>query len=125
MQCRTEKVSASLRHPATFILQINGNGHIHYETENTKTYEMDQMQDPSSSISLGITGHSYQSYFLPVDKSSSISNPSYKYISSSNKFKLNNSDMEYERMLFETHGCTVYHHQRIQLLDNNHMETEF
>ncbi|XP_011147947.1 uncharacterized protein LOC105188276 [Harpegnathos saltator] len=102
-----------------------GNGHIHYETENTKTYTMDQMQDPPSSVYLSTTGHNYHSYFLPVDKSSSISDSGCKYISSSNNSKSNKSDAEYERMLFETHGCTVYHHQRTQLLDNDHIETEF
>ncbi|XP_014476866.1 PREDICTED: uncharacterized protein LOC106745613 isoform X2 [Dinoponera quadriceps] len=99
-----------------------GNGHIHRETENTRTCGMDQMHNLSSSICLNITGH-YQSYFLPADKSSSTDDPGCKYISSNNNSKSNRNDTEYERMLFETHGCSIYHHQRIQSLD--HIETEF
>ncbi|EZA57062.1 hypothetical protein DMN91_007076 [Ooceraea biroi] len=37
---------------------------------------------------------------------------------------LNRSNIEYEKLLFTTHGCSVYHHQRAQLLDNR-MITEF
>lgn len=31
---------------------------------------------------------------------------------------------EYEKLLFTTHGCSVYHHQRAELLDNR-TTTEF
>lgn len=32
---------------------------------------------------------------------------------------------ELENMLMETHGCSVYHHQRQLELDNGSVETEF
>lgn len=58
-------------------------------------------------------------------KSSLISNPDYKHLLlSSGDSKLNQDNTEYERMLFETHGCSIYHHQRMQLLNNDHIETE-
>lgn len=56
---------------------------------------------------------------------SCISNPDYKCLLLSNGSKSNKGNIDYERMLFETHGCSAYHHQRTQLLDNDHIETEF
>lgn len=52
--------------------------------------------------------------------SSSISKSDHKYLSPSNDSKSDdNSSDEYEKLLFTTHGCSVYHHQRVVL---NHME---
>ncbi|KAF3421115.1 hypothetical protein E2986_03872 [Frieseomelitta varia] len=35
------------------------------------------------------------------------------------------STIEYEKILFETHGCSIYQFHRLQLLGNNGTETEF
>ncbi|XP_020292700.1 uncharacterized protein LOC109859149 isoform X1 [Pseudomyrmex gracilis] len=52
--------------------------------------------------------------------SSSISKPDHKYLSPSNDSKSDdNSSDEYEKLLFTTHGCSAYHHQRVVL---NYME---
>lgn len=55
---------------------------------------------------------------------SSISNADYKHFLSSNGSKPTEGYTEYEKMLFETHGCSIYHQHRLQLLDN-YIETEF
>ena len=35
------------------------------------------------------------------------------------------STIEYEKILFETHGCSIYQFHRLQLIGNNGTETEF
>ncbi|XP_033355929.1 uncharacterized protein LOC117236783 [Bombus vosnesenskii] len=39
--------------------------------------------------------------------------------------KLIENTVEYEKILFETHGCSIYQFHRLQLIDNNCIETEF
>lgn len=40
-----------------------------------------------------------------------------KHFLSSGDTKLNENNKDYEKLLFTTHGCTIYHHERI-LLNN-------
>lgn len=54
-----------------------------------------------------------------------ISNAASASLLSNNGSKSTDSSVEYERILFETHGCSVYHHYRLQLLDDDCIEAEF
>lgn len=76
----------------------------------------------STSLRLNMTDPNIMTC-CPAGNSSLIN--SNKYLLSSTGSKSNKSNTEYENMLFETHGCSVYHHQRIKLLDNDYIETEF
>lgn len=48
-----------------------------------------------------------------------------KQLLSDDRYKLIENDVEYEKILFETHGCPAHQLHRLQLLDNDCIETEF
>ena len=54
-----------------------------------------------------------------------LNNSDYKRLSSSCGSKSMEDDAEYEKILFETHGCSLYHLHRLHALDNDCIETEF
>lgn len=53
-----------------------------------------------------------------------LNNPNYIQLFDS-EHKLIENTVEYEKILFETHGCSIYQFHRLQLVDNNCIETEF
>ncbi|XP_076676142.1 uncharacterized protein LOC143373111 isoform X3 [Andrena cerasifolii] len=54
-----------------------------------------------------------------------LNNSDYKRLSPSCGLKSTEDDAEYEKILFETHGCSVYHLHRLRAFDNDCIETEF
>lgn len=95
---------------------------VHYGTGLFRR-RMEQMHHESSSLSIDMIDNAQfldqniDSCHWAAGNYSLTNKPDYIL---SNDYKSNKSNLDYEKMLFETHGCTIYHHQ--QQLDNDNIQ---
>ncbi|XP_076619592.1 uncharacterized protein LOC143340989 isoform X2 [Colletes latitarsis] len=110
-----------------------GNHHTHYGTGNTKNNGLAKVSYESELLHLNTNGDESWEQSTIINKGccwaagndNLLNNSDCKHLLSSNEFKSIENNVEYEKILFETHGCSIYHLHRLQLLDNDCTETEF
>lgn len=91
------------------------------------------MHSESTSLCLNSTNDKTLDHSLVITESccgaagnhSLIYNPDYRQLSSSNGTESSDSSVELGELLFETHGCSIYHHYRQQQFAKHDIETEF
>ncbi|XP_015187878.1 PREDICTED: uncharacterized protein LOC107072448 [Polistes dominula] len=98
-----------------------------------KDYGLTMMHSESTSLNLNSINDKTLDHSSVITESccgaagnhSLIYNPDYRQLSSSNGTESSDSSVELGELLFETHGCTMYHHYRQQQLVKHDIETEF
>ncbi|XP_076375851.1 uncharacterized protein LOC143259011 isoform X1 [Megalopta genalis] len=109
----------------------SGNHHIHRGTRNTKDCGLAKVSYESELLRVTTSVDKRMEQVAVRNKSCCLAAGNHNLLSntehllSSNKFKSCENNAEYETVLFETHGCSIYHFQRLQMLDNDCTETEF
>ncbi|XP_076236206.1 uncharacterized protein LOC143180394 [Calliopsis andreniformis] len=109
-----------------------GNKHAHHDRGNaedhglaTVSYESDLLHIKMfKDTTLKETSIVNGGCFWAAGNHNQLNNSDYKCLSSSTGCKSIENSTEYEKILFETHGCSIYHLHRLQAYDGN-TETEF
>ncbi|XP_043491852.1 uncharacterized protein LOC122517499 isoform X2 [Polistes fuscatus] len=104
-----------------------------YGTGSAKDYGLTTMHSESTSLCLNSTNDKTLDHSSVITESccgaagnhSLIYNPDYRQLSSSNGTESSDSSVELGELLFETHGCSIYHHYRQQQFAKHDIETEF
>ncbi|KAK2584746.1 hypothetical protein KPH14_007077 [Odynerus spinipes] len=110
-----------------------GNGRVYYGTGSAKDYGLATVHYESTSLHLNSINDKTLNLSSVLTKSccraagnhSLIYNPDYRHLSPSNGSKSSESSVELGELLFETHGCSIYHHYRQQQFAKHDIETEF
>ncbi|XP_076276308.1 uncharacterized protein LOC143207105 [Lasioglossum baleicum] len=109
-----------------------GNHHAHHGTRNSKDYGLAKVSYESELLHITTTDNKTIEQHVAVrNKGCCLTAGNHNLLSntehllSSNTLKSLENNAEYETALFETHGCSIYHFQRLQTLDNDCTETEF
>ncbi|KZC07667.1 PREDICTED: uncharacterized protein LOC107185867 [Dufourea novaeangliae] len=111
----------------------SGNNHVHQGTRSTKDYGLAKVSYEPELLLVNTTNDkdleqasiTNKSCCLAAGNHNLLSNTNNKYLVSSSGFKSFENNDEYETILFETHGCSIYHLHRLQMLDSDCTETEF
>ncbi|XP_034171732.2 uncharacterized protein LOC117600418 [Osmia lignaria lignaria] len=108
------------------------NNHIHCGTRSIKDYGSTMMFDDSRALHVNTINNNNLEQSMIVNNCcwaagshNLLNNSDYKHLLSNNGHKSVENNVEYEKILFETHGCSVYQFHRLQLTDNDCTETEF
>ncbi|XP_014614051.1 PREDICTED: uncharacterized protein LOC106792269 isoform X2 [Polistes canadensis] len=104
-----------------------------YGTGSAKDYGLTTMHSESTSLCLNSINDKTLDHSSVITESccgaagnhSLIYNPDYRQLSSSNGTESSDSSVELGELLFETHGCSIYHHYRQQQFAKHDIETEF
>ncbi|XP_043668563.1 uncharacterized protein LOC122629314 isoform X1 [Vespula pensylvanica] len=105
---------------------------VYYGTGSAKNYGLATMHYESTSLCLNSINDKTLDHSLVMTESccraagnhSLICNADYRHLSPSNGSKSSDSSVELGELLFETHGCSIYHYYRQQFAKHD-IETEF
>ncbi|KAI4501991.1 hypothetical protein M0802_002673 [Mischocyttarus mexicanus] len=129
----TPTIEFILKPVASCLLLYSGGSCINYGTGSAKDYGLTTMHSESTSLRLNSINDKTLDHSLVITESccgaagnhSLIYNPDYRQLSSSNGTESSDSSVELGELLFETHGCSIYHHYRQQQFAKHDIETEF
>ncbi|CAK9825984.1 hypothetical protein ANTRET_LOCUS3904 [Anthophora retusa] len=109
-----------------------GKDHVHYGTGSTKDYGSATVTYESEALCVKATNDNLQESMITNESCcwtagnhNLLYNSECKQLLSNNEHKSIENSVEYEKILFETHGCSIYQFHRLQLVDNGCNETEF
>ncbi|XP_048270350.1 uncharacterized protein LOC100642598 isoform X2 [Bombus terrestris] len=147
----TEKVSESLMHPVIFCTMDNGmqwkawmliffhklmtlsggKDNVNGGTGSTKDYGSSTASYESDVLHVNTVDNNIEESMITKENCcwtagnrDILNNSNYIQLFNSGH-KLIENTVEYEKILFETHGCSIYQFHRLQLVDNNCIEAEF
>ncbi|KOC64950.1 hypothetical protein WH47_04539 [Habropoda laboriosa] len=110
----------------------SGKDHVHYGTGSTKDYGLATVSCESEALHVNTANNILQESMITNESCcwtagnhNLLYNSECKQLLSSNEHKSIENSVEYEKILFETHGCSIYQFHRLQLVDNDCNETEF
>ncbi|KAL2727737.1 hypothetical protein V1477_017013 [Vespula maculifrons] len=121
-----------LKPVASCLLLYSGGSCVYYGTGSAKNYGLATMHYESTSLCLNSINDKTLDHSLVMTESccraagnhSLICNADYRHLSPSNGSKSSDSSVELGELLFETHGCSIYHYYRQQFAKHD-IETEF
>ncbi|XP_017880569.1 uncharacterized protein LOC108625241 [Ceratina calcarata] len=108
-----------------------GKDNIHFDTRSTKDYGSTGVSSKSETLHVNTIDTNMEQFMITNNSSwaagshDPLISLNCRQLLSNDGCKLIENDIEYEKILFETHGCSAHQFHRLQLLDNDCIETEF